>query len=94
MNIASLHSHDKPVQAKRIFDANEKQVNAMQILGGHQLKKHVSAVPAFLICVKGEVVYHEQEVATTLLPGDFVNIQPNVPHWVDGKQDSHLLLIK
>lgn len=47
MNISSLHADDKPVQAKRIFDANEKQVNAMQILGGHQLKEHVSSVPAF-----------------------------------------------
>lgn len=95
MNISDLQRKDKPVQAKKVFDANEKQVSAMQILSGHQLKEHVSKFPAFLICVTGEVVYQDENgLSEKMTSGDFVNIEPHIKHWIDSNQDSHLLLIK
>lgn len=95
MNIIDLLDKNKPVEMKRVFDANDKQVNVMRILEGQHLKEHTTPIPAFLVCINGEVVYNdEQGLSETLVTGDFVNIAPNVKHWVDGIKDSNLLLIK
>jgi len=95
MNISSFHSDDKPVQAKKIFDAEGKQVNSIQILAQNQLKEHTTPIPALLVCVIGEVIYEDEKgTKETLLPGDFVNIEPLVKHKLNALKDSNLLLIK
>lgn len=95
MNLLDLLDPTRPVQMKRVFDANNKQVNAMRILHGQRLKEHTTPIPAFLICVNGKVVYHDEEgLSSTLVTGDFVNIAPHIKHWIDGVEDSNLLLIK
>jgi quercetin dioxygenase-like cupin family protein len=95
MKLIDLLDPHKPVQMKRIFDANNKQVSAMRILHGEHLKEHTTPIPAFLICINGKVVYHDEEgLSETLITGDYVNIAPNIKHWIDGVEDSNLLLIK
>lgn len=94
MNIAQFHTSDQAVQAKRIF-TGEGQVNSMQLLAGGLLKEHVSAIPALLICVKGKAVYEDETgLSETLVTGDYVNILPNVKHWLKGIENSNLLLLK
>lgn len=95
MNLIDILDKNKPVQMKRIFDANDKQVNVMRILEGQHLKEHTTSIPAFLVCVNGEVVYHDEDgLSETLVSGDCVNIAPHIKHWIDGRKDSNLLLIK
>ena len=95
MNLKEFHTEDKPFQAKKIFSTTEGQVNSFHITAGNQLKEHTTKVPAFLVCVTGEAAFeNEKGVSEKLLPGDYVNIEPHVKHWVTANKDSDLLLIK
>jgi quercetin dioxygenase-like cupin family protein len=95
MNLKDFHTEDKPFQAKKIFSTTEGQVNSFRITAGNQLKEHTTKVPAFLVCVTGEAVFeNDNGTSEKLISGDYVNIEPNVKHWVTASKDSDLLLIK
>ena len=95
MNIKSIHTEEKPVSAKKVFSTTEGNVTALQIKATGVLKEHITTVPALLICINGNVVFkNENGVRENLLSGDTVNIEPNVKHWVEGIQDTQLVLIK
>lgn len=95
MNLKELHTEQKGVQTNMMFPAKDGKVISLQILKGSELAEHVTQVPALLVCVSGTAVYGEETgKKVTLLPGDFVNIEPKVKHWVFGVEDSNLLLIK
>lgn len=95
MNLENIHTQDKPLQTKSLFTSGDSKVIAIKILATHQLKEHSSPVPALLICVIGKAVFEDENgQSLTLLPGEFVPIEPNVKHWVNAEQDSHLLLMK
>lgn len=95
MNIKSIHTEEKPVSAKKIFSTTEGNVTALQITAGGILTEHITKVPTLLICINGNVVFkNEKGLAENLLSGDMVNIEPNVKHWVEGIQNSQLVLIK
>ncbi len=94
MNLIDLFTDNKPLQTKKIFASNEG-VTTIQLLADAQLKEHITKVPAFLVCVSGEVVFeNEKGMVEKLLQGDFVNIEPEVKHWLNAQRDSLLLLIK
>jgi len=95
MNIKSFHAKEQSVSAKKIFSVTEGQVTALQIMATGILKEHITTVPALLVCVSGNAVFkNEKGVSEKLLSGDMVNIEPNVKHWVEGIEDTQLLLIK
>jgi len=94
MNLKDLHTADKPLQTKKIFSATDG-VMAIQINAGGQLKEHQTDVPSLLVCVTGNVVFeNEKGTKEILIPGDYVNIEAKVKHWVTAAKDSNLLLIK
>lgn len=94
MNLKDLHTEDKPLQTKKIFAAVEGVI-AIQIKAEGQLKEHVTTVPALLVCVLGKVIFENEKGAKEILmPGDYVNIEVNVKHWVTANEDSNLVLIK
>jgi len=95
MNLKKLHSEDKPVQTQSIFLTTEGKVISLQIAAGEQLKEHLTKVPALLVCVTGEAVFHdEKDKSIELKSGDYVNIEANVKHWIDAKKESNFILIK
>ena len=95
MNLNELHKDTIGVQTNMMFPAADGKVISLQILKGSQLKEHITKVPALLICVKGNTSYEDEKgIKANLFSGDFVKIEPNVKHWVDGIEDSNLLLIK
>ncbi|HET7818456.1 MAG TPA: hypothetical protein VFL70_04055 [Bacteroidia bacterium] len=95
MNIKELHTKEKPVSAISIFKSELANATAIQILIGGKLKEHITKTPAFLICIVGKVIFeNEKGIKETLSPGDYINIEPNVKHWIDGIIDSYLLLVK
>lgn len=94
MNLKDLFTEDKALQTKKVVAASEGAIS-IQLKTGAELKEHVTRIPAFLICVFGEVVYkNEKGASEKLIPGDFVNIEPNVIHWLKATTESNLLLIK
>jgi quercetin dioxygenase-like cupin family protein len=95
MNLINNHTEGKDVSTKVVFNTQENKVVSLQILKGKQLKEHVTKVPAYLVCVTGEAVYADEKGQKhNLLPGNFVNIETNVKHWVDAVKTSNFLLIK
>ncbi len=95
MNIIALHPKEKGVSAIPLFKGSEGTVTALHLVTDQFLKAHITKVPALLICIQGKVVFeNEKGMKETLLPGDYVNIEPMVKHWVNGVEDSHLLLVK
>lgn len=95
MNIKELHTQVKSVSSTSLFKSEQGNANAIQILKGEMLKEHISKIPGLLICIKGEVVFeNENGIKETLRPGDYVNIEPMVKHWVSGIIESQLVLIK
>lgn len=95
MNIKAFHNKEKPVSAKPIFSGEEGKITAIQILENQQLKEHITKTPAFLVCVEGKVIFsNEKGMEETLMPGDYINIEPMVKHKVDAIVDSNLLLFK
>lgn len=94
-NISAQHEATKAVSAKPLFKGEEGSVVALQIQKDGLLDKHITKVPALLVCVSGEVVFeNEQGVRKTLVTGDYIHIEPQSTHWVKGVRDAQLLLIK
>jgi quercetin dioxygenase-like cupin family protein len=94
MNLKDSFADNKLLQTKKIFTSSEGVVS-IQIKTGGQLKEHLTTVPAFLVCVIGEIVFENVKGAKEVLfSGDYVNIEPNVKHWIVAEKDSNLLLIK
>ena len=95
MNITDLHSADKGLSTGFIFKTDTSSALSIQILKGHQLKEHITKIPATLVCVSGSVLFeNENGLQETLISGDYILIEPIIKHWVDGLEDSQLLLIK
>lgn len=95
MNIKELHTENKAVSAVSLFKSEGGNTTAIRILKGDLLKEHITKTPALLLCVEGEVVFeNEMGIKETLLSGAYINIEPMVKHWVEGKVDSQLVLIK
>ena len=95
MNIKSLHEEEKSIGSKKFFSTSEGNVIAIQIKAGGVLKEHITKVPALLICVNGSAVFkNEKGIEENLGSGDFVNIEANVKHLVEGIKDTQLILIK
>lgn len=95
MKIKDLHTQEKPVSAVSLFKSDLGNATAIKILTGEKLKEHITKTPALLLCIEGEVLF-ENEFGSkeTLHPGDYINIEPMVKHWVEGNMESHLILIK
>lgn len=94
MNLQDNHTTEKPVSAIPLFKGEGTAIS-LQILQNQKLKEHSTKIPALLICVAGEVVFEDENgIKVTLQSGDYIPIEPLVKHWVVGKVDSQLVLLK
>lgn len=94
MNLKDEFKEQKPLQTKKVFSCKES-VTTIQLSASAQLKEHTTTVPAFLVCISGDVLFeNEKGVKEKLHSGDFVNIEPSVKHWLNAETYSLLLLIK
>ncbi|MCI4442490.1 MAG: cupin domain-containing protein [Lentimicrobium sp.] len=95
MNLKNLHTENKAVQTKVLFEPTESKVISLQIAAGETLKEHITKVPALLVCISGVGIFQDEKgKSIELKSGDYVNIEANVKHWVDAKEDSNFILIK
>lgn len=94
MNIAALHPSNKGVSAKSLFKGELGTATAIQLERNGTLKEHITKVPALLLCVVGEVTYHDEERAIDLKPGDYVAITPEVKHWLQAAEKAQIILLK
>lgn len=95
MNLKNLHTENKAVQTKLLFEPNGSKVISMQIAKGETLKEHVSKVPVLLVCVSGNAVFtDERGTVINLNSGVYVKIEVNIKHEVKAIEESNFLLIK
>ncbi len=95
MNLKNLHTENKAVQTNVLFQPTDGKVISLQIAKNEQLKEHMTAVPALLVCVFGNATYNDENgTSIKLQSGDYFNIPVNVKHWVDAHEESNFLLIK
>jgi len=95
MNLKNLHPENKAVQTHVLFQPKDGKVISLQIAKKEQLKEHITKIPALLVCVSGKASFGDENGnIIELESGDYVNIEPNIEHWVDAFEDSNFLLIK
>lgn len=95
MNVSDLHDKEKPVSTRKLFTASSGSVVSLQLARQALLKEHMTKAPALLICIRGGVVFeNENGLKESLGPGDYIPIEPAVTHWLTANIDSQLLLIQ
>lgn len=94
MNLNQFHLKDKEVSTKLIF-AGEGKVISLHIEKNGILKEHITPIPVLLIAVTGTALFeNEFGFSREITSGDFIEIEPNVKHWVKGVEECELILIK
>lgn len=95
MNLSNLHITKKEVSAVNLFRGKIGTSMAIQLKEKVLLKEHITKTAALLLCVNGNATYSdEKEQKIELFPGDFINIAPNLKHWIEARVNSHLILLK
>lgn len=93
MNVRQLHDASKLSSLKTLFKSACGTVSSIQLREDGLIDKHSTDSPATLICIKGKVVFEDENgKEETLSSGDFVLIDPDVVHWVRGLKRSDLVL--
>ena len=78
-----------------LFKGELGTVTSIRIAKGEQLKEHSTKTAALLICLEGHAIFQTTTGTTkTLLPGDYMIIEPIIKHWVEGAEASQLILVK
>lgn len=95
MHLNSNFTEKKPLQTKKIFSPTEGSVISIKLEANAEMKEHTTKTPALLMGIIGEVVFeNEKGIKEMIGPGDYVEIEPDVKHWLFAKTDSNLILIK
>ncbi len=94
-HIKDVHDSTRSLSVQTLFKGLDGTVKALQIKKGGLLESHITKTDALLVCISGEVAFeNENGLKQTLQAGEYLAIEPLVKHWVNGIQDSQLLLIK
>ncbi|MGH1436984.1 MAG: cupin domain-containing protein [Lewinella sp.] len=95
MNLKDLHNQTKAVSALSLFKGEMGTATAIQLKENSVLKEHITKTPALLLCITGHVIYEDETAKRIeLRTGDYVNIVPNVKHWLVAQTMSQLVLLK
>ncbi len=95
MILKNLHTENKPVQTKIVFEPIESKVISLQIAKGETLKEHISKIPVLLVCVSGTAVYTDENgTIINFKSGVYVLIEENIKHAIKAIEESNFILLK
>ena len=95
MNITDSIDTTKAIAVAQLSLEGNPLVNSICMQEGAHLKKHITKVPALLLCVKGEIEYESIDGTKALLcSGDYVHIPAEVEHWLNAKTKVEAVLIR
>ncbi|MDG1277944.1 MAG: hypothetical protein P8O16_11740 [Algoriphagus sp.] len=95
MHLNSNFTENKPLQTKKLFSPTEGSVITIKLEANAEMKEHTTKTPALLLGIVGEVVFeNEKGIKEIICQGDYIEIEPDVKHWLLAKTDSNLILIK
>jgi quercetin dioxygenase-like cupin family protein len=94
MHLNANFTEKKPLQTKKIFSPTGGSVISIKLAANAEMKEHTTKTPALLIGIVGEVVFeNERGIKEIIGQGDYIEIEPDVKHWLFAKTDSNLILI-
>lgn len=95
MKLSDLHKPEAKLSTSRFNFDLKGELIAIQILAKGELKEHSTKIPALLFCMRGSVLYQDENGSSEILSsGDYYSIPINVKHWLQGQEDAQLLLMK
>lgn len=95
MNVHTIHPEDQSLSTIKLFNSEAATATSIQILKGGKSPQHKTSIPALLVCVSGEAHFeNEHQFNRRMKSGDFIEIEPQVVHWVEAIEDSQLVLIR
>lgn len=86
-------NEDRPA-VLTVRESERQQIIAIGLKNGQVLKKHVSNIPAFIVVLRGAILFEMEGTTTQLNEMDTFEIPVSVPHEVTGKMESIFLVIK
>ena len=92
--INELIEATKTINTARVFEKIEGNQMLIRLKPDAELKSHTSKVPAVLLCLEGKVKYQQEDLTVTLGPSDYVEIKPEVVHWLNSDVGCLCLLMK
>lgn len=91
---AHFEGNTKPLATKKIFSDGEGTAILIRLLENGELPKHMTKIPAKLICLEGTATYQELDGRTIALePHMTVEIPVNHEHAVTANADGALLIL-
>ncbi len=95
MILQDFHHNEKNVSISKLNENNFDSILSIRLLKGSELTKHITKVPALLICISGTAIFEDENgFKEDLKNGSLVKIEPFVMHWLKATEDSNLLLMK
>lgn len=85
--------HDK-VHVRNIFETGNGGVSLVAFEAGQKLDTHLAPFEVMVTVLEGEIVFTMDGKAHTLTAGQFLLMGQDVPHSVESKTDSKLMLVK
>lgn len=90
----SIRIESDRINFLNIFETDNGSINLLALKEGQNLDTHIASFEVMVLVLNGEVEFTMIDRKHTIKTGQFLLMGANVPHSVNAKSDSKLLLIK
>lgn len=95
MNINdALQLNDERPATFSVRNTDKTNLLAIGLKKGQVLKRHISPIPAFLVVLRGKVLFDMEGAGTEIPVYGTIEIPVNVPHEVTGVEESVIIVFK
>lgn len=85
---------DGHVQFKRVFENANGGVSLLAFKAGQKLDEHLAPAEVMVYVLEGEIAFTMIDQPHTIKAGEFMLMGAGVPHSVEAKADSKVMLVK
>lgn len=85
---------DSQVQFKRVFDNANGGVSLLAFKKGQKVDQHLAPAEVMVCVIEGEIIFTMIDQPHTIKAGEFLLMGAGVPHFVEAKEDSKVMLVK
>ena len=85
---------DDMAKAHNIYESKSQVVTHLNIKKGEEIPVHSSTMSVIVVIYEGEVEFSESEEKFKIVPGDIVELKPDIKHSLKANLDSKLMVVK
>ncbi len=85
---------DDLAKAHNIYEGENQAVTHLNIKKGEEIPVHKSPMSVIVVIYEGEVEFSEADESYTIIPGDIVELKPNIDHALKANLDSKVMVVK